>query len=378
MATSRHRVLPVRPKPLLVAFAFALLAALGTAGVAAPAAASAAADRTALAQWWAPVHFQDVDATGETALGGKSDWLTSYDFDGDLNGRNNWENTSQYPLAAHVYYSVVQTPSFSYLLYMFFHPRDWADGVLDNYQEDLTEHENDSEGVLVVVANDGSAHGTLKAAVTVAHSDFYSWVPSGSDFSSGAEDVDGLLSVKGDPHDDGHLRPWTAQQPNTHAAWSEGASREPSKALANQYNNGDGILYYPGSTAEVPDGNNDRDVQYTLTDLFAPSGMWDSRYLTTLFATPNNFAGDDGGNPYGAACGAGGVLGPGYGECDTDAANPPWAWDDHNDLPGSGYLATNPADLVYNYFNWPGKPASPDLDYTWNQYNGVTPSGLLS
>ncbi|MEV7387354.1 hypothetical protein [Streptomyces sp. NPDC091215] len=370
MATSR----PGRSRAPLTRRRFlALTAALAAVGCLAldrpaPAHAATADDRAALAQWWAPVNFQDVDSTGETALGGRSDYITSYDYDGDLNGRNNWENTSQYPLAAHVYYSVVQTPSFSYLLYMYFHPRDWSDGIIDNYQEDLTEHENDSEGVLEVVANDGSAHGQLKAAITVAHSNFYSWVPSGSDFTSGQESVDGTLRLQGDPHDDGHGRPFTTQQPNTHAAWAEGyLSKE-----RDQYANGDGIVYYPGSTAEVPSGSDDRDVQYTLTDIFAPNGMWANRTLTTLFATPDNFAGDDSSDPYGAECGEGGVLGPANGACATDAANPPWAWDDADDLPGRGYLATDPAELVWDYFDWTGKPAAPDLAYTWDQYNGIT------
>jgi lysophospholipase L1-like esterase len=379
VATSPYRVPPARPRPLIVALVLTLIVALAAVGVAGPATASTAipstaAQRAELAQWWAPVHFQDVDTSGETALGGKSDYITSYDYDGDLNGLNNWENTSQYPLAAHVYYSVVQTPSFTYLVYMFFHPRDWADGAIDDYEEDASEHENDSEGALVIVANDGSEHGSLKAVITVAHSNFYSWLPDGSDFSSGGADVDGAIATMGSPHDGGHQRPWTAEQASTHAAWAMGATRKPSPDLGDQYRNGDGILYYPGTTAEVPDGPNDRDVQYTLTDIFAPNGMWANRNLTTLFATPNSFAGDDGDNPYGASCGDGAVAGPGTGICDTNAANPPWAWDDGNDLPGAGYIATNPAQLVWDYFNWPGKPASPDLGYTWDAYNGITPS----
>ncbi|WP_199853268.1 glycosyl hydrolase family 18 protein [Plantactinospora sp. BC1] len=366
-------------RSLILLSVLTLLAVSGAVGPARPAAAattipSTAAERAELAQWWAPVHFQDVDTSGETSFGGESDYITSYDFDGDLNGRNNWENASEYPLAAHVYYSVVQTRSFSYLIYMFFHPRDWADAALDDYEEDATEHENDAEGALVVVANDGSAHGTLKAVVTVSHSDFYSWVPEGSDFASGDEDVDGVIATRGSPHDDGHQRPWTAQQAGTHAAWAMGATRKPSPDLGDQFRNGDGILYHPGTTAEVPDGPNDRDVQYTLIDIFAQNGMWANRNLTTLFATSNNFAGDDGGNPYGAICGEGGVAGPADGDCPTDAANPAWAWDDSDDLPGRGYLATNPAELVHNYFDWPGKPDSADLGYTWNAYNDVTPA----
>jgi hypothetical protein len=63
-------------------------------------------------------------------------------------------------------YSVVETKGFAHLLHTFFHPRDWADGSLDDHQEDMSEHENDTEGVLVVERN-SSPHGTPKAAVTI-------------------------------------------------------------------------------------------------------------------------------------------------------------------------------------------------------------------
>ncbi len=70
--------------------------------------AASSTDRAALALRWAPIHYQDVDQTGGHALGGKSDYITRYDFDGDLEGRNNWEHTGNgaYPLSAHAYYSV--------------------------------------------------------------------------------------------------------------------------------------------------------------------------------------------------------------------------------------------------------------------------------
>ncbi|MEE6263921.1 glycosyl hydrolase family 18 protein [Plantactinospora sonchi] len=351
----------------------ALLAVSGAVAAPSPAAAnpipSTAAQRAELAQWWAPVHFQDVDTSGDTSFGGESDYLTSYDFDGDLNGRNNWENASEHPLRAYMYYSVVQTRTFSYLLYVFFHPRDWADGSLDDSLEDVSEHENDTEAALMVVANDDTPHGTLKAVITVSHSDFHSWVPEGSDFTSGDETVEDSIGLMSSPHDDGHQRPWTGQQTGSHAAWAMGPDYTPSNELRAEYDNGDGILYYPGSTAEVPEGPDDRDVRYALTDIFAPGGMWANRNLTTLFATVTNFAGDDGDNPNGARCGSGTV----FDVCHTDSASAPWALDDANDGPGKGYLATNPGELVHNYFNWPGKPDSADLEYTWNEYNGVTP-----
>jgi lysophospholipase L1-like esterase len=329
-------------------------------------AAATAADRSALAEWWAPVHFQDVDTTGTTSLGGHSDYITSYDFDGDTNGRNNWENTDRYPLKATIYYSVVQTRAFTYLIYMFFHPRDWADQSADDPYEDDTEHENDSEGVLVIVANsDTDPHGTLKAAITVAHKNFYSYVPSGSDFTSGGETVDGVLPTKADYYGDQHARPWTAQQANTHAAW---AANDLTR-LRDEYDHGDGILYNYTGTAAVPSGTNDRRAQYSLTDIFAPGGMWDKHptppAYNDLFASNGHFAGDDSDNPYGAKCGEDAW------QCETDAASPPWTWDDSDDVPGSGFLATHPAELVSAYFNWTNK--ADDFTYTWNPYLGVTP-----
>jgi len=72
-------------------------------GFAAGLSAQSPADRAALALRWAPVHYQDVDQTGSHALGGAADYITRYDFDGDLDARNNWDRAGQsaYPLAAH-------------------------------------------------------------------------------------------------------------------------------------------------------------------------------------------------------------------------------------------------------------------------------------
>ncbi|MDJ1132990.1 GDSL-type esterase/lipase family protein [Streptomyces iconiensis] len=333
-------------------------------------------ERSELANWWAPVHFQDVDTSGETALGGKSDYITSYDFDGDLNGRNNWENTSEKKLKAHVYYSVVETEKYAYVLYTFFHPRDWADASLDDYLADASEHENDAEGVLVVVERDGSEHGKLTSAITVSHSDFYSYIPKDSDWKDGEETKDGELPLLASSHGDGHARPFTAQQAGTHAAWSATAKWKglDKNIVYSEYLHGDGVLYQPGNTAEEPSGPNDRDTQYDLIDVFAPNGMWDQQNNKDLFAEPNKFAGDDSSNPNeGGACGDGGVLGPASGECGIDSANPPWAWDDKNDLPGPGHLAYRPEELARNYFDWPGEPSGTKTEYLWNEYIGVTP-----
>lgn len=320
----------------------ALVAVLTVAGtaVAAPAPARAGVSRADLALRWAPIHHQDVDATGAHALGGRSDWITRVDFDGDWDGRNNWDRTGEpgVSLAAHAYYSVAETSSHWFITYLFFHPRDWIDHPFFE-----TEHENDGEGVMLAVERDGSAYGVLRAAVTVAHSDFYSYTPAGSTWTSGRESVDGTLRLDRSPHDD-VPRPVTAQETRGH-----GLKAHPQYAIV-----GDGLVHYPSTVAETPSGPDDRDVRYRLIDVFEPGGLWARRADTRLFASLGTFAGDTSGG-----CGSG-TFG-----CGVNSANAPWGWDDRDDAPARGEIATDPAKLSTEYFTIPGGLSRA---YTYNPY----------
>lgn len=307
--------------------------------VSAPLTAADPSGRAALALRWAPIHYQDVDPTGSHALSGRADYITRVDFDGDWNTRNNWDNAglASYPLQAHAYYSVVETSTHWFILYMFYHPRDWVDYFFD------TEHENDAEGVLLSVARDGTTYGSLKSAVTVAHADFFSFLPAGSTWTSGAENVDGTLQLASYG---GSLHPVTAQEAKGH-----GLKARPYYDIQG----GDGIVYYPsGVSAEVPEGPNDRNVLYRLVDIFEAGGLWERRYQSATFASWGSFAGDTSGG-----CGSGAIS------CNTNSANAPWGWDDGNDGPARGALATDPAALTRNYF---GMPESFSLAYTFNPY----------
>src|SRR5260221_2404458 len=197
----------------LVRFGTMLSLTLGAANVCAQSARDVSF-RAELALRYAPIHEQEVHTRGSHALGGAADYITSFDFDADDDARNNWDHAGdpRYPLAAHAYYSVVETTSHWVITYQTFHPRDWSSSFFE------TEHENDSEGVLLTVARDGSHFGALRAAVTVVHSDFYSYVPADSRYSSGQETVDGVLSLQSYG---GEKHPLTAQQAETHAlkAW---------------------------------------------------------------------------------------------------------------------------------------------------------------
>ncbi|GGN72202.1 hypothetical protein GCM10010112_40240 [Actinoplanes lobatus] len=311
--------------------------ALIAAGLATP--AHAAPSQAEIALRWAPIHYQDVDATGSHAVSGKSDYITRYDFDGNLNGRDNWDNTGTNTDAA-VYYSVLETSTHYYLTYLFFHPRDWIDHPFFE-----TEHENDGEGVLEIVAKDDSDYGSLKAAVTVAHTDFYSYKPTGSDWANGSETIDGTLQLQSSPHDS-FQHPVTAQERGGHGL----------KAYP-QYNiNGDGIVYYPSlSVSESPSSTNDRDVRYRLIDIFADGGLWAQRNTTSLFASLGTFAGDTSGG-----CGTGTYA------CGTNSANAPWGWDDGNDAVARGEIATDPAKLAASYFSATGTLSR---TYTHNPYS---------
>jgi hypothetical protein len=320
--------------------AAALTAALVTVGLAAPIPASAAVSRAELALRWAPIHYQDVDATGSHALGGQSDYITKVDFDGDLNGRNNWDRAGQagVSFAAYAYYSLVETSTHWYITYLFFHPRDWTDHPFFE-----TEHENDGEGVLLAIERDGSTYGALRSAVSVAHTSFYSYTSAGSTWSGGQENIDGTLQLQASPHDS-FLHPVTAQEAQGHGL----------KAYP-QYNiNGDGLVYYPSTVAETPSNGNDRDVRYQLVDIFAAGGLWAQRANANLFAGLGTFAGDDSGD-----------CGVGTWDCSTNSANAPWGWDDGDDLPGRGQIATDPAKLSAEYFTIPGTLSRA---YTYNPY----------
>ncbi|MBW8811717.1 MAG: hypothetical protein JF591_23505 [Lysobacter sp.] len=194
--------------------------------------AGEASFRAELALRYAPIHEQEVHTRGSHALGGAADYITSFDFDSDFDARNNRDHAgdSRYPLAAHAYYSVVETASHWFITYQFFHPRDWSSTFFE------TEHENDSEGVLLTVARDGSPFGALRAAVTVVHANFYSYVPPGSRWSSGQETVDGVLSLQGYA---GQLHPVFCDQKNgrrllpvAHAGRGAVGAERPQRALS--------------------------------------------------------------------------------------------------------------------------------------------------
>ncbi|MCM2579342.1 hypothetical protein [Streptomyces meridianus] len=314
-----------RWRPALAVIPAAALAV--TALFVAPAPAQAAPGDAELAYRWAPVHYQDTSSSYYTA-----DYLSTVDYDGDWNARNNWDNLDADAgrLTGAVYYSVAETGTHWYLTYAFFHPRDWKD-----YPVNAFSHENDMEGQLEVVRKDGSQYGSLEAVVTLAHNNFYSYVPPGSPFTDGRENIDGTLvmqSFDGAPH------PTSFQEARGHGAYAWDGGSFPG---------GDGIVYHPSRGAGfVPSGGNDRAASYGLVDLTAAGSLWERRNNPETYASYGAFSGDNG---------------------KDNAAHAPWAWDDSDDGDDlqAGVIATDPAYLVSQYF---GNTGNFSLAYLRNPY----------
>jgi hypothetical protein len=291
-----------------------------------------------LALQHAPVHYQDVDPTGSHGLSGKADYITKVDFDGDFNATNNWNNIakSQYSPTAYAYYSVTETETHYYIIYAFFHPRDWTDVWLLYHWD---EHENDLEGVLTIVKKDGSTYGTAQGIVTVFHSDFYSFSVAGSGLTNGQESIDGQIQFT---NDGGISRITTAAEAKGHGMKAYG----PLKPGGSDY-----VVYYPSlTTAEQPSGIYDRSVRYKLVDIFEAGGLWQQRFNTQLFDNAKSFRKSVG----------------------NGTANAPWNWDDGNDGGGTGLyaggMAYYPAELTDAYFNGLGNFSKKYLN---NKYLGI-------
>ena len=322
---------------------------------------------TALAYRWAPIHYQDVDKSGGHARKGRSDFLTKINFDGDWNTADNWETPG--PYLAHVYYSVVSTRTHWYILYAFYHPRDWSDFIPD------PEHENDMEGLLAIITRDGSPYGKLEAIVTVFHHDFYSYVNPDSHFKGGGEDVDGPIQFQVYR---GFHHPLTKQEAKGHGVKAFNDILDRAVFTGNYRDDDDYVVYYPSLTvAEEPSSIKDRFVQYKLINIFdeGEDGLWRKKDNRNVFVQTGTHYGQFQGDESGT-CGEGLLI------CDEDEGTPPWMWDDtgtkyatipwtEGDKVSRGAIAKDPAYLTKIYFKNTGLV---ETTYISNPYTNIKES----
>lgn len=316
-----------------------------------------------LALLHAPIIYQDTDDTDPAA-----DYITRFNYDGNMVAADNWDNFDDFrdDLPGVVYYSVVEAPSYWFIVYAFFHPRDWSDTRFED------EHENDLEGILAIVEREDSDpdRGQLVGVITVFHTDFFSYTPPGSPLGDGEEDIDGPTESD-DWNEAPHLR-------LTIEAKGHGVKAWPFAGDFSGQRDRDGVIYFPAQSVTAaeatPESGNDREASYTLVSLF--STLWpeqlneatDGDAVADTYETWGNFDGNGSGT-----CGD-----PWFIDCDDDAANLPWRWDDDDDgvwegvgpfrflidpIP-AGLLALDPWLIADRYFSGLPSPSR----YTDNRY----------
>ncbi len=270
-----------------------------------------------LAKYWAPRIYHDTDDS--YYLG---DYITHFNFDGDYNGKNNWENLDAFAtVPAYVYYAVSETETHYFIHYALFHPRDWHEWL------SADRHENDLEGVSLVVRK-GGRYGSLIAMETLAHDEFYQYGAHAS-VANGGESLDGTVSL----FDQRHPRIFVEAKGHGIYGCDDRCDRAPG---------GDGIVYFEGGVAESPlggDGDYTRRVSYALIAFDADGsvdgneGFWHRRYDICDECT------------FGAW---GKLRGDTFGE---NKAKTAWAWDDPDDGEVfAGSLLCDPALLFDVHF----------------------------
>ncbi len=383
-----------------------------------------------LARFHAPILYQDTELRGESQDEGntasvdqplqrRGDFIARFDFDGDWNGLNNWANFAKRPPAdrnkdamarAFLYYSVVETATHYFINYCAFHAQDREPRCVD-----VECHENDLEGGLHVVRKglENGGMGVLWMMMYLAHDNWFTHLtPAGraagirlggrpphetpeKAHHYNAEFIydvvwrgvtpDGKIFAPRDASkpEDATAPPGTVFRPTIWSEpWGHGMNgwpgpdagspydryRKPEYVWKNGFINGDGVVYFPGAAAGIPDYRKEVETTpYALIDIFEPNGLWDRREQIDWKMD------GCGGGAKGAVNCAWGYFGAFRGErWGTDKANAPWRWDHADDTIPPGMQAYDPLRLVEEFNNLSAVPADQlSRAYTHSFYLGI-------
>lgn len=272
--------------------------------------ASAAPSYADLAAHWAPQIYQDVNAD----LNVRADFITNFNYDGDYLALNNWDNLDKYNENGYVYYKVAETLTHYFIEYDLFHARD------DAYTAPLDAHENDLEGLILVIRKDGSTYGTFQLMETFAHNQWYDYTNDPS-ITSGSDNVDGGVLFNGS-----HPKVFcqaNGQSPSGgHGVHAYDGSSAPG---------GDGIVYDYTGTAQFPTNTAGSYTNHYGYALIEWGDLWNRRNDPNIFSSWGTFAGDN---------------------YTANSAKAPWAWDDSDDGPAlQGMNWSDPAHQVDVHLN---------------------------
>ncbi len=308
-----------------------------------------------LVEHWAPFIAQ------ETWFQPKSDLPARFDFDGDWQGDNNWDNQEAGSSQAYVYYAAIESPTHWFLIYNVFHPRDYSDKCVVG-----TCHENDNEGLILTVRKDGSEFGKLEVMETLAHNNVYSYVAD-SRIRKGAHNIDGPVQFFESSH------PIVFIESGGHGIYGASTTHMPYDVAKDAFGNGSGITFVYQGVAERARHANDRMVGYDLLPIHqywwnkSTDENWKSRTFDEYYVYAPL-----GGRPAGDGRKMGGTF---YGRKESaNKAKPFWGWHDtasrKKNLVATGQWALDPAYSVSRNVTFPAG-SEPSMDYTFNPYLGI-------
>ena len=307
-----------------------------------------------LAEHYAP------KVAGETWFQPKSDYLARFDLDGDWRGDNNWGRAEVGSSQAYVYYATMETQTHWFLIYNFFHPRDYSDKCIAG-----TCHENDNEGMILTIERDGSEFGRLQTMETLAHNNIYSYRNDRS-VKKGVHRLDGDVEL----HDGSH--PVVFIESGGHGVYGSHAGHSRYSVRQDEFSEGTGVTYVFKGKAERPRHPDDRNVGYELSPIYE---HWWLRAHTGAGGNNRAFDAYYAYQPYGGrprprlAEIAGSFLGREHG---SNKAKPFWGWHDNRTrkrkVLATGQWGLDPAYSVSQNLRFRGRFS---LDYTYNPYLGI-------
>ena len=307
-----------------------------------------------LAEHYAPMIAQ------ETWFQPKSDYLARFDFDNNLKGNDNWENASRGSSQAYVHYAAMETSTHWFLIYNFFHPRDYSDKCIAG-----TCHENDNEGLILTVVKDGSRFGRLQVMETLAHNNIYSYTADRS-IKKNVHRPDGRFEL----HEGSH--PVAFIESGGHGVYGSTGKHSRYSLRNDRFEIGTGVTYVYKGVAERPKHPDSREVGYELLPIY---DHWWSRAREQSPSAKTMFDSYYSYQPYGNRPRpaerriSGAFLGRKHGR---NKAKPFWGWHDSRTrkkkVLATGQWGLDPAYGVSRNLRMPS-PFS--LDYTFNPYLGI-------
>ncbi len=295
----------------------------------------------------------------ETWFEPKADYLARFDFDGNWRGADNWANLASGSSKAFVYYAVMETETHWFLIYNFFHPRDYSDFCVAG-----TCHENDNEGLILTVRKDSSKFGKLEVMETLAHNNIYSFT-NNSAIKKGVHDIDGRIEFYENTH------PIIFIEAGGHGVFSSDYKASLFDAAKMEFKQNTGITYIYGKKAESPSYPNDRNVSYALLPIYDEWWMKGNQETNQANETFDVFYVYE---PFGnrPRASAKYISGAFHGEtASKNQAKPFWAWFDRRTkdkkVLNTGQWALDPAYSVSMNLKFPSElPVS--LRYIFNPY----------